>query len=148
MGDSPKWRKWKMKIIHYYDREHEQNNTRPPSVYVVTFQQKCAQCLLLTLNPISGFLSSWHPPQTPFCFSPTGPSIMVRRHTLCGQLRDMIPKTMIERHLSERDIKSNKDLRCLQARGTELGVWIGKEEAISRVRQEQISLHGRKESRN
>lgn len=46
MGDSPKWWKWKMKISYFYDREHEQNNTGPPSVYVVTFQQKCAQCLL------------------------------------------------------------------------------------------------------
>lgn len=60
MGDSPKWRKWKMKISYYYDGEHEQNNTGPPSVYVVTFQQKCAQCLL-TLNPISVFLYSCSP---------------------------------------------------------------------------------------
>lgn len=48
---------------------------------------------------------------------------------LCEQLRGMTLRGKIERHLSERDIKSNKDLSWLWARGAsrELGrpAWTG-----------------------
>lgn len=83
---------------------------------------------------------------TPFGLFLTEPYISVRWYTLCGQRRDMTPGRMIERHLSERDIKSNKELPA--SLWSELGVWSGKEKAISTARQEQISLHCKEESKN